>query len=178
GARAGDRLLLTKPLGAGVVTTALKREITTDADVAAAVASMKQLNRQASAAALAVGASGMTDVTGFGLLGHAREMALQAGVDFRFHAARLPWLPGVFDYGRAGAFPGGTGNNAIFFSPFVTFDDGVDELTRDALWTPETSGGLLVAVPPDRAADYQTRCPTAVVVGEVVAGNGRLHVLP
>ena len=98
-------------------------------------------------------------------------MALQAGVDFRFHAARLPWLPGVFDYGRAGAFPGGTGNNAIFFSPFVTFDDGVDELTRDALWTPETSGGLLVAVPPDRAADYQTRCPTAVVVGEVVEGG-------
>lgn len=178
GGRPGDVLLLTKALGAGVVTTALKREIAAADDVAAAVASMKRLNRLAAEAALAVDASGMTDITGFGLLGHGHEMASQAGVDFTLYVSRLPWLPGVFTYGRAGAFPGGTGNNARFFSPHVSFAAGVDDLMQSALWTPETSGGLLVAVAPEQVDAYRAHCPTAVVVGEVVAGNGRLHVFP
>ncbi len=176
GARPGDMLLLTKPLGTGVVTTALKAQKTKVEDVAAAVASMKQLNKQAAVAAKLARANGMTDITGFGLLGHAHEMAEQAGVDFRFALDKLPFLPGAIGYGKMGTFPGGKGNNNVFFDPHVTFGDGVSILMQDMLWTPETSGGLLAAVPPEYVKIYQENCDTAVIVGEVVAGNGRIWV--
>lgn len=176
GSQPGDVLLLTKPLGVGVVTTALKRQITSEEHVATAVSSMKRLNKQAAQAAQLAGAHGMTDVTGFGLLGHAHEMAVQAGVDFRFWLDKLPFLPGAVEYGEAGAFPGGKGNNNVFFAPHVTFGAGVSLLMQDMLWTPETSGGLLVALPPEKVAIFQANCDTAVVVGEVVAGNGRIWV--
>lgn len=176
GAQVGDVLLLTKPLGVGVVTTALKREMADPADVAVAVASMKQLNRQASHAAQHAHANGMTDITGFGLLGHAHEMAQQAGVDFRFELAKLPWLPGAIAYGQAGAFPGGMGNNMIFFAPWVTFGDAVSQLHQDLLFTPETSGGLLASVPPEHVQLFIDHCETAVVVGEVLPGDGHIHV--
>ncbi len=177
GAQPGDVLVLTKPLGVGVVTTALKRQIASEADVAAAVASMKTLNKAASNAAQFVSAHAMTDITGFGLLGHAHEMASQGdGVDFRFFVDKLPWLPGAVAYGEAGAFPGGMGNNMRHFSPHVDFDEGVSQLVQDLLFTPETSGGLLIAVPPESVETLRTGCETAVVVGEVVAGNGRIQV--
>ena len=176
GARPGDILLLTKPLGVGVITTALKQQKASEAHVATAVASMKQLNKQAAIAAAIANANGMTDITGFGLLGHAHEMADQASVDFRFSLAKLPFLPGAFEYGEMGIFPGGKGNNNVFFAPHITFGEGVSLLMQDMLWTPETSGGLLVAVPPENVAVYQANCETAVVVGEVAAGNGRIWV--
>lgn len=176
GARPGDVLLLTKPLGVGVITTALKQQITDPAHVATAVSSMSTLNRQASEAALRAQAHGMTDVTGFGLLGHAHEMAVQGRVDFRFFIDKLPWLPGALAYGAAGAFPGGRGNNQIFFQPHVTFAAGVSELVQDMLWTPETSGGLLVAVSPEQVKTYQDGCETAVIIGEVIPGSGHIHV--
>lgn len=176
GAQPGDVLLLTKPLGVGVITTALKRGITQEADVATAVASMKTLNRQAAHAAQAAGAHSMTDITGFGLLGHAQEMAAGGQVDFRFFVEKLPWLPGAHTYGEAGAFPGGMGNNLHHFEPFVTFAGSVDQLTQDLLWTPETSGGLLMAVTPDQVETVQQQCETAVIVGEVIAGPGHIHV--
>jgi selenide,water dikinase len=179
GAQPGDQLLLTKPLGTGVVTTALKEGRASAEHVAAATTSMKQLNRRAAAAALAVGAHAMTDITGFGLLGHAQEMgaaqAGQNGVDFRFYVDRLPWLPGALDYGAGGAFPGGMGRNLDFFAPLVTFSDHVSTLIQDMLWTPETSGGLLVALPPAAASAFLARCP-AWHVGDVVPGAGRLQV--
>jgi len=178
GAQPGDVLLLTKPLGVGVVTTALKQQKTDPAHVATAVASMSTLNRQASEAALHAQAHGMTDITGFGLLGHAHEMAQQAGVDFRFFVHQLPWLPGALAYGEAGTFPGGKGNNSLFFHPHVTFADGVSELVQDMLWTPETSGGLLVALAPDQVETYLAGCETAVIIGEVIPGSGRIHVHP
>lgn len=174
--RAGDALLLTKALGAGVVTTALKQERAAAEDVAAAVASMKKLNRAAARAALNVGASGMTDITGFGFLGHAQEMALQGGVDLVISARSLRWLPGARQYGEAGAFPGGMGRNMEFFAPCVQFEEGVDSLTRDLLWTPETSGGLLLALHPDQVANYLEHIEDAVVVGEVQSGSGRILV--
>ncbi|MCB8985190.1 MAG: selenide, water dikinase SelD [Ardenticatenaceae bacterium] len=176
GAQPGDVLLLTKPLGVGVITTALKQQVADPAHVATAVASMKILNRQASEAALRAQAHGMTDITGFGLLGHAHEMAQQAGVDFRFFVHKLPWLPGALAYGEAGTFPGGKGNNSLFFHPHVTFADGVPELVQDMLWTPETSGGLLVALAPEQVEAYLAGCETAVIIGNVIPGHGHIYV--
>ncbi len=176
GAQPGDLLLLTKPLGIGVITTALKREQATAEHVAIAVASMKQLNRAAARAAQAAAAHAMTDITGFGLLGHAQEMARQGATDFRFDLSRLPWLPGALDYGRAGAFPGGMGNNAQFFRPSVTFDPPIEYLYHDLLFTPETSGGLLVAVPPEGVATFLGLMPDAAVIGRVTSGSGRIWV--
>lgn len=178
GGRPGDLLILTKPLGTGVVTTALKRELTRPEHLQAAVASMKQLNRQAAEAAQAAQAQALTDITGFGLLGHAFEMAAAAEVGFRFYLSRLPWLAGAVNYGQLGAFPGGMGRNLAHFAPHVTFADPISTLMQDLLWTPETSGGLLVALTPDQVATFQGVCPAGVVVGEVVAGPGRIEVHP
>lgn len=176
GARPGDSLILTKPLGTGVVTTALKQGTADPDDVAVATASMKTLNRQAAEAAQLAGAHGMTDITGFGLLGHAQEMASQAGVDFHFNLDQLPWLPGAARYGAAGAFPGGMGRNLDYFAPHVQFDPDIPLLYQDMLWTPETSGGLLIALPPQNVAAFLAACPAGVVVGRVLPGRGRLSV--
>lgn len=177
GSKPGDVLLLTKPLGVGVITTALKGQQTSDEHVAIAVESMKMLNKGAASAARSTGANAVTDITGFGLLGHGREMAVQGGVDFRFFLEKLHWLPGAIGYGEAGAFPGGMGNNMNFFSEYVTFDSDVTILMRDMLFTPETSGGLLVAVAPEMVDRFQEECEESVVVGEVIDGEGRIHVL-
>lgn len=176
-AQPGDVLLLTKPLGVGVITTALKQQVADAADVATAVSSMKRLNKDAARAAQFVSAHAMTDITGFGLLGHAQEMAAQAaGADFRIETSQLPWLPGALRYGEAGTFPGGMGNNMHYFNQHVTFGAEVSQLLQDMLFTPETSGGLLVALPPDTVDTFIAGCDTAVVIGEVVAGNGRIIV--
>ena len=176
GARPGDMLVLTKPLGVGVITTALKQDVAPVEHVAAAIASMKRLNRDAAAAAVACEARAMTDITGFGLLGHAQEMAAQGAVDFRLQLSRLPWLPGATECGEAGAFPGGMGNNAQYFTSRVSFADEISYLYRDLLFTPETSGGLLIALPPEHAADLLARLPDAALVGTVVAGSGQVWV--
>lgn len=178
GAQTGDILLLTKPLGVGVITTALKRQSAAARHVAAAVASMKKLNREAAMAARLAGATALTDVTGFGLLGHAREMAQQAGVDFHFYLAKLPWLPGALAYGEDGAFPGGMGNNQRFFRDHVSFDRKISQLMQDMLFTPETSGGLIVALAPENVQLFQQHCDDALVIGEVVAGDGKIWVMP
>jgi selenide,water dikinase len=178
GARAGDVLILTKPLGVGVVTTALKRRMAKPEDVAIAVASMKRLNRGAAMAAKIAQASAMTDVTGFGLLGHAHEMAHLGGVDFRLYLHQLPWLPGAVEYGRQGAFPGGMASNLAYFSPWLSFDSSVSHLMQDMLWTPETSGGLLAAVAAEQVDTFLANFDTGVVVGEVLAGDGHIHVGP
>ncbi len=178
GAQPGDMLALTKPLGVGVITTALKRELADEAHVAAAVASMKRLNREAAEAAQAAGTHAMTDITGFGLLGHAREMAAASGVDFRMSLRALPWLPGALRYGEAGAFPGGMGNNARHFGQWVTFDSHISYLFRDMLYTPETSGGLLMAVSPEGVETILKRIPEVSLIGEVVAGDGHIYITP
>lgn len=176
GAEPGDVLVLTKPLGVGVVTTGLKKELTAADEIAAAVASMKTLNRRAAEAAQLADAHSMTDITGFGLLGHAREMASAGAVDFYFQLEQLPWLPGAHRLAEAGAFPGGARRNASFFDRFVSFHESVSELERQMLMTPETSGGLLVALPRAQVEVFQAHCPSAVVVGSVRSGQGHLHV--
>lgn len=177
GAQPGDLLLLSKPLGAGVVTTALKQGIARAEDVATAVTSMKRLNKQAAHAAQQAQAHAMTDITGFGLLGHAHEMAHLGQVGFRFFLDSLPWLPGAIEYGAAGAFPGGMARNLDYFGQWVTFANDIPLLMQDMLWTPETSGGLLTAVPPSGVGTFRQLCDTAVVVGEVVPGNGEIAVI-
>ncbi len=178
GARDGDLLILTKSLGTGVITTALKQEKARDEDVKTAVVSMTTLNRQAAHAAARANAHSMTDITGFGLLGHAHEMAEQAQADFHFDLNTLPWLPGTVEYAQAGTFPGGMGNNLHFFAPVVRFGDGVSQLYQDMLFTPETSGGLLVAVAPEMAGLFMEKMAgqTAVVIGHVTGGSGLIIV--
>lgn len=176
GSRVGDILILTKPLGVGVITTALKRERAAAAHVDAAMTSMQRLNRDAARAAVAADAHAMTDITGFGLLGHAYEMVQGSDIDFRLRLPDLPWLPGALDYGEAGAFPGGMDNNTRHFSKGITFAEGIDYLFQDMLYTPETSGGLLIALAPDAVADFLSRAPDASVIGDVAAGSGRIRV--
>lgn len=175
GAQPGDRLFLTKPLGVGVVTTAVKRGEASAADTRAAVDSMSALNRAAARAAQNVGAHAATDITGFGLLGHAHEMAHLGHVSFAFDLPSLPWLPGARDYGSAGAFPGGMDRNRDYFKPWVTFEN-VAPLDQALLWTPETSGGLLVALSPEASDAFMAQMPDAIAVGDVQPGDGHIFV--
>ncbi len=168
GARAGDVLVFTKRIGTGVITTALKREIAAESDVQAAIESMLALNRRACEAMLGFDVHGCTDVTGFGLIGHAREMALASGVTLEIETSAVRFLPGALDYARKGALPGGLKNNREFASCAV-------ELTRDLapeleklLYDPQTSGGLLIALPEEDAAQLERNLPAGYRIGRVL----------
>jgi len=154
GAHPGDILLLTKPLGTGLITTAAKGDAADPADLQAAVDSMLRLNRRAAEITRRVQVHAMTDVTGFSLLGHACEMAGQSGVGLRFRLDALPFLPGVDRYAGEWLFPGGTSNNQRAFAGEVSFD-GLDDERQALLFTPETSGGLLIALSPGDAERYE-----------------------
>jgi selenide,water dikinase len=176
GARPGDVLLLSKPLGSGVVTTALKRQQADPADVAAAVAWMKRLNRDASELAMAAGLRGGTDVTGFGLLGHAWEMADASGVQFRFHLDAMPFVAGARRYADEWIFPGGSSDNLLFFKEHVTFATGISEAEQMLLFDAQTSGGLLLTAPaaalPELLAAAAQRDQPLWQIGVVQAGSG------
>jgi selenide,water dikinase len=162
GARPGDVLVLTKALGTGVISTALKRGIAQDEHVQASIRSMLTLNKTACEAMLAAGAHGCTDVTGFGLLGHAREMALASKVTLEIDAASIEFLPGALDYARAGALPGGLNNNRSFAGCAVAVKGEIDEHVLSLLYDPQTSGGLLISVPQATASRIPGR-----VIGRV-----------
>jgi selenide,water dikinase len=178
GARAGDRLLLTKPIGTGVVTTALKGEAAAAADAEAAVASMLTLNKTAAGVAAEGGIRGCTDITGFGLLGHSAEMAERSQVGLRISAGSVPLLPGARDYAESGFLAGGLGRNRDYYlaEGTVTIDPALDPAVEALLWDPQTSGGLLIAVPAAAATMLIDRLAAAGVsaweIGEVVDGNG------
>jgi selenide,water dikinase len=166
GARAGDVLVLTKPLGVGAVVTARKRGLRDDALLADAVATMAALNDAASAAARAAGAHAMTDVTGFGLLGHLHSLALASGVAARVDAAAVPALDGVLELLEGdGAVSGGSARNREYAATFTSFAASVPEARRRLVCDATTSGGLLVAVAPEQAGDLP-----GPVVGEIAAG--------
>jgi selenide,water dikinase len=150
GARPGDVLILSKPLGTGLITTALKRDLAAQADLDAAVQSMMHLNRKASQALLRLGGGvhAATDITGFGLLGHAWEMAAQSRTGMRFSFAALPLLPGARHYAEIGAFPGGTERNEEYLTPRVRIDAALGDVERVILFDPQTSGGLFAAIDP------------------------------
>ena len=146
GARVGDVLLLSKPLGTGVITTALKQDKVEKGHLAAAVAWMKKLNAQAGEAALIMKAHAATDITGFGFIGHAWEMAQASGCGMRIDFKCLPFMEGARLYAERGIFPGGAYDNYVYYQPHVQFDNQILEWERLLLFDPQTSGGLLIAV--------------------------------
>jgi len=164
----GDRLLLSKPLGTGIVATAAKRGDLGTAETDAMYASMCKLNANASRAALAVGARCATDVTGFGLLGHASHIAAASNVTIIIHCAHVPTLPGAREAWLRGIRTGGAERNASYLEPRVDWGT-VSEIDRAIVMDPQTSGGLLVAVPVDRVDEYLSLVPEAIDIGEVVS---------
>jgi len=176
GGRPGDALVLTKPLGVGIVTTALKGGVADPAHVAEAVESMKRLNRDAARLIGQVEAHACTDITGFALLGHSYEMAQKGGVRLRFFLDSLPFVAGAVEYADQWLFPGGTCNNENAYAEAITFDDGIAEEMQQLLFTPETSGGLLAAVSPRKLDELLNLFAEAHhpcwIVGEVVEGEG------
>jgi selenide,water dikinase len=183
GARVGDRLVLTKALGTGVITTAHKRGEEDPADLAAAIASMTRLNRQAAEAVRATpGVHALTDITGFGLLGHAHEVAHLSGVGLALEYAALPWLPGARRYAEAWVFPGGSERNEEFYGPWVAFGPKTELAAWEQrlLHDPQTSGGLLIAVVPEALPGLVERLHAggdgAYEIGTVVPGAGEIVV--
>ncbi len=174
GAQPGDLLVLTKPLGVGLITTALKRQAADSAHVQAAVKSMSTLNRHASHLAQRFQAHACTDITGFGILGHGLEMTNASHVMFRLHFGDLPLLPGTIEYAEREIFPGGLTRNRDFVLPHVRFADRITTVQRAILYDPETSGGLLIALDPEQARSYVAQAAIdgidARIIGEVVEG--------
>jgi selenide, water dikinase len=177
GARAGDRLLLTKPLGSGIVTTAIKRGIADAELVQRTVRVMAALNRKAGEVLAASGAvHALTDVTGFGLLGHAWEMAQGSAASLRLRLAAIPVLDGVRALAAQDVVPGGSKANLAWVAPHVRFDEAVDAPTRAVLADAQTNGGLLAAIAPDRFEAVMDALRQAGVqahaIGEVLAATG------
>jgi selenide,water dikinase len=166
-AKPGDRLVLTKPVGNGILATAIKKGSLDAHAAATVVALMCELNALASRAALEVGARCATDVTGFGLLGHASHVARASSVTVQIETNAVPVLPGAIDAWHGGARPGGGSRNLDYLQTMVQWGRATD-LDRALLTDPQTSGGLLVAVPSHRLAEYLERVPRAVEIGEVL----------
>ena len=176
GAKPSDVLILTKPLGVGIITTALKGQVADPAHVEAAVESMKRLSRDAARLTQQVGVHACTDITGFALLGHGYEMAEKSGVRLRFYLRQLPFLEGAQQYADDWLFPGGTCNNERAYEHVVRFEPGISEEMQQLLYTPETSGGLLIAVPSGKLEEltalFDTEGQEHWTIGEVVEGEG------
>jgi selenide, water dikinase len=181
GAKRGDLLILTKPLGIGILATALKRRLLPDEDLARMTAQLVAANRAAGETMHAAGASAATDVTGFGLLGHALNVARASKKTLRIWSGAVPVMPRVLDFAREGVAPAGLRSNLAYASPFVTFDEGVAEPLRMVLADPQTSGGLLIAIAPKKASGLmkalQRAKVEAAVIGETLAkGRARIEV--
>jgi selenide,water dikinase len=181
-ARPGDRLVLTKPIGSGVIATAIKKGEAPDEVIGSAVEVMATLNAAAAAAMTAARVQCATDITGYGLLGHLGNMLRASGVAARIESARVPLLGGARELAAAGHVPGGTQRNLADVSRTVDFADSVDQTTRLLLADAQTSGGLLMCVRAETLdellADLEGRTPAAAVIGEVRAGeSGRIEVV-
>ena len=180
GARVGDALILSKRLGTGVVTTALKREIADPEHVNEAVRSMSRLNQAASELAQRHGVHAMTDITGFGLVGHGLEMAKLSHVNFRLRMDAIALLSGTVEYARDGVFPGGMERNREYYSQWLETDGQLADYEHGLLFDPQTSGGLLMSVAANRAgellADLRAHGEDAFALGDVIAGPGNIVV--
>jgi len=174
GAEVGDALVLTKALGTGILMTAFKRDKLAEEPYQAAVRSMTQLNAAAASAMLKYGVHAATDITGFGLVGHALKMAEGSGVTIVFEESDLPLLPAVLEQCRAGMIPGGGERNREFYAPKVRISDEVSDEIATIAFDPQTSGGLLIAIPDQQSlallAELQNSGHRdAAIVGRVTA---------
>jgi selenide,water dikinase len=182
GGRPGDALILTKPLGTGILTTALDRRLIGEEDLREAVMTMRSLNRAAAEAMVEVGVHACTDVTGFGLLGHLHEMAEASGVSARVSLGHIPVLPGVWDLARRDAVPGGSRSNQRYLMEHVTWGEGIKPDEQVVLCDAQTSGGLLIAVSARRRsqllAALRERGILAADIGKLTRGSlGRITVI-
>jgi selenide,water dikinase len=176
GLKVGDTLVLTKPLGFGVTTTALKREQADAQDVAEAVGWMKQLNKTASQLANEFDLRAGTDITGYSLLGHALEMAEASGVALNFELAKIPFISCARKYADKGCFAGGAFDNKMYFKSKVKFAESIDEQNQMLLFDPQTSGGLLLGVPQAKLYSFSMKAKelgqAIWVIGETRRGIG------
>ena len=182
GARPGDLLVLTKPLGIGIITTAIKAQIADEAIVGRALRVMTTLNRAASEAMVAVDAHGATDVTGFGLLGHLAEIVRASGVAATVRARQVPLIEGTRELAERGLIPGGSRRNLEAVTPLLRWAPTLADLDRLLLADAQTSGGLLIAVAPDRADELVRLLVAggslaAAVIGEITAGDPSIEIL-
>ena len=179
----GDLLVLTKPIGTGIIATALKGGMASGKAVRQMVESMTTLNRKASEKMQVLGAHACTDITGFGLVGHGLEMAKASHVGLRIWANKVPAFPEAMDYARIGLIPGGSYSNRQFFSCRVDIHSSVPVVLGDLFYDPQTSGGLLISLPPRDAEQLvgalgEDGDPVAAIVGEVVKEpEGRMEVV-
>ncbi len=176
GAKPGDQLVLTKPLGFGITNTAIKDELTSDIEVAEVVDWMKQLNQVASQLAVANDVRGGTDITGFSLLGHASEVARASRVGMQLSFSKIPFVSGARKYAELYKFPGGAFDNRSHFREQIHLGSGISETEELMLYDPQTSGGLLLAIPPDKFESFQTQAlksdQSFWKIGEVISGHG------
>ncbi len=171
----GDKLILTKPLGFGTTTTALKKGISAKEDVEEVVGWMKRLNNKASSLAVKYNAHSCTDITGFSLLGHAWEMASASGVGLRINFKQLPFISCAQKYAKEWSFPGGASDNMLYFGKHINFVDQIEEYEKMMTFDPQTSGGLLIGISDENAQlllDEAGKIGLPVwKIGEVVQGN-------
>lgn len=153
GAQPGDLLFLTKPLGNGVIATSIKAEMVSDQAYKEAIKWMSMLNRESSQAMIEVGVNAATDITGFGLMGHLYEMAWGSNVQVEVFAEQIPFMEGTLEYAGLGLIPGGAYNNRDYLKDKVEYAGDIDPLIRDLLFSPETAGGLLIAVEEKKAGE-------------------------
>ena len=184
GAHAGDRLILTKPLGTGIINTAIKGGMAKKESITMVTDYMTRLNKTASETMQEIGVHACTDVTGFGLLGHAFEMIQGTGKGIIFHCSSVPLFPGALDFAEMGLVPGGTYRNREFRIHQVDIDPAVSPFLMDILFDPQTSGGLLIAVPGEKTEKMLRRLhekgiDEAAIIGEVVNDlRERIGVMP
>jgi selenide,water dikinase len=176
GGRAGQVLVLTKPLGTGVIATALKAGVAPTEALAAATASMRRLNREAAEAALRHGVTGATDVTGFGLVGHAAALARESRLTLEIRSAELPLLPGALELAERHQAGGLTANRRAF-EPQVSYHGAIDEKQRALLFDPQTSGGLLLLVPEAAVSALIAELPGAREIGRADARGSAARVV-
>jgi len=167
-AEAGDRLFLTKPLGTGLITTGIKRNVVSSELTKIVTAQMAQLNRKASELMVRIGAHAATDVTGYGLLGHALEMARASRVTIRLFSEKLPLMPEALELAEAGMIPAGAIANREFVKDCVNVSQSVDENLVRVMFDPQTSGGLFIAIPEDKAELFERELEGQEVFGQLI----------
>ena len=172
--KSGDRLVLTKPLGTGVINTAIKRGIASEAITENISRMMAALNRTAAEVMMQFSVHACTDITGFGLLGHLAEMVEESGMALRLESSQIPILPEAIEYAKMGMMPGGTFKNKEFRLGMIEFSSGVDPLIRDILFDPQTSGGLMICVKREQADALVSKLiddgvAASKIIGEVIS---------